>query len=245
MSEHPPGLVAVPTLDWIYTLPAISLQKVSHRLPPECGWTWLTGNSKSIAAKRNEAVKMVLEGDPQWLLFLDSDLIFPEGVVGRLLQVDADVACGLYTCKTREEGYQAEAARATNVPADAPTSRPTDHPEFRHEPLDLRRVAQDAGLVDVDMAGAGCMMVHRPVLEALDPPLFVANRDHGLSFGEDWNFCLRARREGFSVTVDAELQCHHVGAKGIGVAEALGWQAVTGQRPGSGGRKSSRPHRGD
>lgn len=40
----------------------------------------------------------------------------------------------------------------------------------------------------------------------------------------------RAKRAGFSVKVDTTLRCRHVGANGVGVPEALGWQAVKRQR---------------
>lgn len=227
MSDHPPGLVAVPAMDWIYTRPAISLQSVAMNLPDGSRWTWQFGNSPTIASKRNRSARELLDSDREWLLFLDSDMTFPQDVVPRLLQVDADIACGLQTFKRPQQEYAAVAERVTNLPEDAPDRRPTDHPEFDSRNIDLRKVIQgETDVVDVDVAGTGCMMIRRHVLEGLDPPHFEANRDEWEGMNENYNFCLRAKRAGLSVKVDTRVRCRHIGAHGIGLAEAVGWQAV-------------------
>lgn len=233
--EHPPGLVCVPTMDWMYTRPAISLQEVSHNLPEGSAWQWEPGNSKPIAAKRNDAVRAAVKSGAAWLLFLDSDMIFPEDVVPRLLSVDADVSCGLYTLKAPEADYTAVAGHVENLPAGAPEKRPTDHPDFRHRTLDLRKVGEEMGVVEVDCAGTGCMLIHRRVFNELRGPWFCANDRHRTGFNEDYNFTIRARRAGLSVKVDTRLQCRHVGAHGIGVAEARGhWSEKVRRREAAG-----------
>lgn len=221
--NSPPGLVAVPTVDWMYTSCAVSLQALSHNLPKGSRWTWSAGNSKPIDAKRNAAVRQMLqERKLKWVCFLDSDMIFPEDTVERLRAVDADIACGLYLKKGPQSDYAALAAHAVHLPDEAPAERPTDHPEYQHRTLDLRKVGPELGVTDVDMAGTGCMLIHRRVFREVGAPWFQANRIHRVGFNEDYNFCLRAKRAGLTVKVDTELECRHVGMHGVGVAEARG-----------------------
>lgn len=221
-----PGLVGVLAPDWVYTRPAISLQNVSHHLPPKSVWTWKVGNSTPIDAKRNEVVEDFLaKPHLRWLCFLDADQVHPATTVPRLLSVleaGADVSCGLYVGKTGGEmGDAAIAGHVTNLPDEAPDLRPTDHPEFQYRTLDLGRVPE-AGVVEVDVAGTGSWMASREAIEALadEGSAFVANREHNRGLNEDYNACLRLKRMGYRIAVDTRLQSLHVGAAAAGVEDA-------------------------
>jgi hypothetical protein len=65
------------------------------------------------------------------------------------------------------------------------------------------------GLAPVDVVGSAGLLVHRRVFEAMPPPWFEAGSllRHGL--GEDWWFCLKAKKLGFQTWVDTALPMGH------------------------------------
>jgi hypothetical protein len=71
-------------------------------------------------------------------------------------------------------------------------------------------------LVEVDFVGAGCLLIHRRVLEQLPKPWFEweigkeVEKGRG-ALSEDFSFCLRAKRARFKVHLDTSVRCEHVG----------------------------------
>jgi len=79
-------------------------------------------------------------------------------------------------------------------------------------------------VVDVDLVGAGCLLVHRSVLESLPPSDpnrgkrwfdWRVDMQHllppGEAMSEDFTFCLNARKHGYKILVDTSIRCRHVG----------------------------------
>ena len=74
----------------------------------------------------------------------------------------------------------------------------------------LKRIYEEfeigKGLEQVDAAGAGCWLMHRSVAEAIgDRPYDI---EHG---GEDLKLCLKVREAGFSIFIDWDRACAHIG----------------------------------
>jgi GT2 family glycosyltransferase len=66
-------------------------------------------------------------------------------------------------------------------------------------------------LVEVDGVGAGCLLIHRKVFEAIEKPyfLFEYNKDGIISLGEDFYFCNKAQEVGFKIWIDRRMVCSH------------------------------------
>ena len=81
-------------------------------------------------------------------------------------------------------------------------------------------------LIEVDVVGAGCLLVHRSVIERFVAQPLDPNRGKtvfdwrvdmahvlppGEGMSEDFVFNLAARRAGYKIVVDTSVQCRHVG----------------------------------
>lgn len=150
---------------------------------------------------RNVACESVIAQGYKWLFFLDDDVIPPDNVIDQLARHNLDIVSGLY--------YR----RHTGL-----------------EPVMLRNVQggrqyitdfQPGQMVEADYVGAGCLLIHRRVLEKIPYPWFDWRCDRkdlkeGERVSEDYAFCESARKHGFKITVDTSIQCLHAG---IGAAE--------------------------
>ena len=62
------------------------------------------------------------------------------------------------------------------------------------------------------MAGSACLLIHRRVLEALDPPYFRMVLDDDcllIKNSEDFSFCRKAAAGGFSLWLDTDQPRNH------------------------------------
>ena len=134
--------------------------------------------------------------------FLDSDVIPPPDTISRLLAHRLPIVSGMYCRRSPPHGL----------------------------PVMIRNgqwftdfvVGQ---MVEVDMVGAGCLLIQREVLEKMQPQRPQAGKHwfdwkvdarsvlpDGQALSEDFSFCVEVRRQlGVRVMVDTSIQCRHVG----------------------------------
>ena len=68
-----------------------------------------------------------------------------------------------------------------------------------------------SGVVECDAVGAGCMMIKREVLQAIEAPFKDKVRKDGRrEVGHDYYFCERARALGYKVHANWEVLCEHI-----------------------------------
>jgi GT2 family glycosyltransferase len=153
---------------------------------------------------RNVGCESVIANHYKWLFFLDDDVIPPDNVIEHLASKNLDIVSGLYHRR---------------------------HPGL--EPVMLRNVEggrqyitdyQPGQMVEADYVGAGCLLIHRRVLEKIEYPWFDWRCDRKdlkepQRISEDYAFCDKARANGFKIVVDTSVQCLHAG---LGAAEAGG-----------------------
>jgi len=88
---------------------------------------------------------------------------------------------------------------------------------------------QPGSLIEADLVGAGCLLIHRRVLERVPPPKFewtidydgVHNNvkvDESERASEDFTFMRKAKKLGFRIIVDTSVQCIHVGLSNASIA---------------------------
>jgi hypothetical protein len=78
------------------------------------------------------------------------------------------------------------------------------------------------GLQEVDMMGAGCLLVRRDVFERLSPPWFdftINQETDAIIHSEDTSFCEQARAAGFPLLLDGDVQCEHVATRYVGMED--------------------------
>lgn len=150
-------------------------------------------NSKAslITQGRNLAVAAALEARADWLLFLDSDMVFPPDTVSRLLAHGQPIVGATYPRKAwplRFIGTRLEGGAFS--PADS-------------------------GLVAAARLPAGCLLIEAKVFARVKRPYFRCSYDEvtGDILGEDFWFSEMVRGLGFPLWCDMGLsrQIAHLG----------------------------------
>ena len=151
---------------------------------------------------RNQACMRFLESGAEWLFSIDSDVIAPRDAIPRLISRGKPVISGIYARRSPPVGIPVmikDGRWVTEYPANA--------------------------LIEVDVVGAGLLLIHRSVIERLppiDPEIGRAwfswrvDRQHllppGEGMSEDFCFCKQVRDKlKIPIVVDTSVVAAHVG----------------------------------
>lgn len=147
-----------------------------------------------IANARNLLAQGALNHNSQYLLFIDSDMVYPSISLMRLLSrvcnSDISIISGLATkrrppfeqCIMNRDGDRWAYADVPDVP----------------------------GVYEVDGTGMAFMLIKTSVFKDLKEPYFYLDKD-GLR--EDLNFCLDAKKAGHKICVDTSVYLGHLGER--------------------------------
>jgi len=211
----PPIVVGIPAVAWIYTRAAISLFRLLRdELPPESVTIFESGFASWIS-KRNQIVRHFLARPPAFshLLLLDSDMIFPVGMVPRLLAADKDVIGAPYTLRVPPFGV-------VGGSAVSPDGR------GRREGACCWPAEIGQGLQRVNKIGGGVMLIKRRVLQTMagtGPVWFYAPEEYGDA--DDYWFCEKAEAAGFEIWMDTDLDLGHMTIAPVTPRSAPYWLA--------------------
>ena len=195
--ETPSVLLAILTREIVTTKWAFGFRNFA--LPSASGVSFRCGAPYDVM--RNSACDDALRAGFQWLMFLDDDVIAPPDTFARLAGHGADVISGLYY--RRQEPI---CPVAMTIGKDGQTTW-------------VRAWSPPDSTIEVDLVGAGCLLIHRRVLEALGAPWFEwqigkprdAAQPKVGAMSEDFAFCMRAKSAGFKIYLDTSIRCEHVG----------------------------------
>lgn len=145
-----------------------------------------------IDVAREEIAKSFLNSNKEWLFYLDSDVYIEPNTLLLMMQKSYPILSGLYF---------------TRYPPIQPACwRLTDQGKV---PINFKY----GDIVEADAAGAGCLLIHRMVLENIKPPYFewtVGKRPEKYeSMSEDFYFFRKIKEKGFKLLVDTSIQCKH------------------------------------
>lgn len=131
------------------------------------------------------------------VLFIDSDMTFPQDMVQRLLAHDKDIVAT--NCARRR------------MPT-GPTAQRT-LPDGSRELI--YTMPESTGLEEVESIGMGVMLIKRKVFESLTEPWFETpwRTDKRGYIGEDVFFCRKAAAAGFKIYIDHDVskEIGHIG----------------------------------
>ena len=126
-----------------------------------------------------------------YIMWIDSDIVFKPEHLFKLLEHDKDIVSGLYLKKPQ-----------TDSMADIPTSFACFvDDDYRN----LMTHEANGELINVRANGMGWMLVKKGVFEKIDYPWFGMINHHG----EDLSFQLRAKDAGFDSYVDTSIIVGH------------------------------------
>jgi hypothetical protein len=193
----------------------------------------LLGNDSMITRARNSLVATALDNsDATHLMFIDADIGFSPGQVGRMLRFDRDVVAGMYPLKIvhyDDDVFDRVAAGETLETAQI---------RYVGAPVAGAGRRQEHGFVTAEFAGTGFMLIKRRALEKMiaayphlqysavhdrarprksahQYALFegMIDPDNGDYLSEDYAFCRRWRDIGGEVWLDTRSKLMHIGPR--------------------------------
>lgn len=123
------------------------------------------------------------EVEYDFIMWIDSDIVFNPEDVQKLIDRDLDIVAGLYNASDGNFACQLD-----------------------ETVKEIKKVQP----VEVVWVGMGFMLMKCGVLENIDAPWFQSTLVDGMFVTEDVYFCMMARKAGFKVFVDPEVTVRHL-----------------------------------
>lgn len=185
--------ICIPCQDTVSSLFAQSLANLTSRLSKDginYHLYFLMGTL--LPNSRTSLAQDAIKNGSDYILWLDSDIIFPTDVFYRLKNHNKDIVSATYS--TRKKPVRTVAF--------------LDQFDAEH------RLTETTGIHPVYAVGMGCMLVNTSVFKKLPEPWFSLYWDcEGKQFtGEDIFFCDLAYNNGYEIFVDVDLShevAHH------------------------------------
>lgn len=156
----------------------------------------LTTEYSLVYMARENMVKKALENpETDYVLFIDSDIVFEPDTMLKLLK-DAERGDGIYTAAyAYKDGSNGIVGRDSNG-----------------DPIILDNIKDRRLLIETKLVGLGMALISRNVLVKMSEEF--AELFHPFSHsGEDYSFCMRAKECGYKAYIDLDICCGHVGKK--------------------------------
>lgn len=171
-------LVGIPCMEMMHTKTVVSLFGL---IVPEGTDFYFHSGSVVHEARNNIAIKAINEGY-DYVLWVDSDMVVPEGALMRLLKDDKDVVAGLYHKRQlpKEPVVYIAGKSVEDIPED---------------------------IFECDAIGFGCVLTKVSMLkEMVKYGMF----HPAFGEGEDISFCRRAKQKGYKIYCDPKVKCGHL-----------------------------------
>lgn len=188
--------ILVPTRDMVHSQFAYCLTQL-YNLTKESGIdTYLFFDSSTILLnQRNNLIKSAKEINSDYVLWLDSDMMFPPTAALRLLEHNKDIVA----CNYMKRSKPLKTVAYTDL---------TNWDSW--VPMEI----QDE-LVKVEGVGMGCMLMKLDMFDKIEKPYFefVYKEDSEDHYGEDFVLLGKLRKLGYEVFIDTYLSMmiKHVG----------------------------------
>lgn len=184
-------LIAIPSMDMVsvhFCRSLVTLDKMQL-----CHLSFVLNSL--IYSARNTIAQQAIDGDYDYVLWLDSDMVFQPDLLTRLLDDGKDIVSGLYF--KRVKPYNPVLFKKLEIHGS----------ECEYE--DLLEYPDE--LFEVASAGFGGMLMKVEVLRTIlekEGPMWFAPMGN---VGEDCAFCIRARKYGYKIWCDPNAKMGHVG----------------------------------
>lgn len=179
---------------------------------PSIQYDFYTPPRMSIDRARNEAAKLALVNEADYLMFIDDDVLIPRDTLIKLIDADKDVIAGQVVI--RGHPFNNMAFKYTSPISlayynDLPLSTPclNGHEKYDIE-CDSCRLTPLQELVQVGAVGFSCCLIKTSVLKKIEPPYFVTGPNHT----EDIYFCCKLADHSpeTSIWLHTGVECGHM-----------------------------------
>jgi len=188
--------IVMPTGDTIHADTAMSLARMIA-MDRMNQFAFINPRCSTIAKGRWMGVKAALEMDPDFILFIDSDMVFPFNAVHMLMNHGQMMVSG--HCTTRREPI---------------------HGVSRDKDGNFMDFTGEYGIQAVETTGLAFCLVHRSLFKAKHEPWFETSFDAERErpwLTEDEHFCKIVRSTGTPIYVDVDLKIGHIGTVTYGL----------------------------
>jgi len=154
------------------------------------------GQGCYVHENRNKIVNRFKDAD--WLLQLDTDIVFETTLIDDLLRLAEDTNSKIVA------GWYMNIVQNKYVPL-----------VYKKKDNDYVFILpQGDKPISVDIVGTGCLMVHKEVFEKIKKntasPWFYFDELNNKVVGEDFVFCQNARKAGYDIFIDPKLRVKHL-----------------------------------
>jgi hypothetical protein len=193
--------IGIPVTDSVKTWFAMDFTRLMlymQRTRPNVTIIPLVSEGSLIPQQRQMLVAGALKVKATHLLWLDSDMRFPNNLLARLMDRNVDIVGANYS--ERRKPYRPVAFRNWND-------------------MNLRAYTtpDSTGLERVAAIGSGALLVKMDVYRKLDIPHYLVGWSTAKAafLGEDMYFCFKAGQDGYEIFVDHDVsqEVHHVGGQ--------------------------------
>lgn len=159
---------------------------------------------------REKIADMAITGEYDYVLFIDSDMVFNRNLLVNLIKADKDIVTGL--AMMRKPPYNPCIYKKVRV--GAPGETQTDFYKDYSE-----------GLIEIEGCGMACCLIKTEVFKAI--------KKKSLCFfpmatlGEDLAFCVRARQCGYKLYADTRIKVGHLGQTIVTEDTFKAWNEVS------------------
>lgn len=146
------------------------------------------------AKARNTIAREALEGNYEYVLMVDSDIVLPPETLSYMLEYPVDICFGIYPRKTNPEETEL-------------FYRGTFSFDRRYTYTEIEELSDTR--INVKGSGFGCALIKTDVFRRLLYPWFkFVSYDNGDFLSEDLYFCMMA--EGLTMQADLRVKCGHI-----------------------------------
>lgn len=160
--------------------------------------------SSSIHDARNTMALDAIANDCDYLLFIDSDMVFPPDAFEKLMALDADIATGVYYGRAGEH-------KPIVYKKLTPRTEPTEGQVIGAVAESFTEIPE--GTFEVAGCGMGMCLIKVEVLKKLCTMYQNSPFDPMDGLGEDLSFCVRATANGFKIKANSYIPLGHVGTQ--------------------------------
>jgi len=163
----------------------------------------------SIDRGRNEAAKLAMDAECEYVFFLDDDMVIDPRTLDSLIVADRDIV--MAHSYIRGYPYRPMCFKWKEKDAEVPS---LEYFETDEELESLKDANGIVGEKHIAAVGFTCTLIKTSLLLKLNPPFFITN-PHGMGT-EDVYFCMRAKAEvgkDVSIAVDMKYPTTHLGER--------------------------------
>jgi len=191
-------LLGMPTIGKVPTKTVISLIQLLHVFNKDDDVVWpMIVEGSLVYTARDTIAQFAVEHDFDYVLYVDSDMIFEASDLERLLKHRVGICSGLYV-------------KRQGAPENVAYTKIITRRRFPYRAPKLIEDKAKSGFSDIAACGFGFMLVKVSVLKTMFK-YYKSLFDPFKGVGEDVAFSIRARRIGYKTFIDRDVKLGHIG----------------------------------